>query len=192
MDKKEYYRNGKISKGLEVTKADLFELKSKNDFISISEADLNNIKDNEDSDVVGIIMGDVESIFDGSNVTFPIENPDCWFVYNPKKHGYIELTNLKNLTFGDAIALLKLGYKVAREVWNSDKAFIVLMPSLYLPPFNTQEAGAKVNDRTAKHIGKDSPLDSQPYIAMYTVTGQWQPGWVASQSDILAEDYYIV
>lgn len=94
--------------------------------------------------------------------------------------------------FGVALHLLKKGHKVARSGWNGKGMFIVLMPALYLPPFNSQLPGAKVNDRTAKHIGKDTPLDSQPYIAMKTATGQWQPGWLASQADILAEDWVVL
>ena len=66
------------------------------------------------------------------------------------------------------------------------------MPGLQLPPFNSQAPGAKVNDRTAKHIGVDTPLDSQPYIAMWTASQQWQPGWLCSQADMLAEDWEIV
>ena len=94
--------------------------------------------------------------------------------------------------FGGALQLLKEGHKLARQGWNGKGMFIVLMPALYLPCFNSQEPGAKVNDRTAKHIGKDTPLDSQPYIAMKTATGQWQPGWLASQADMLAEDWVVL
>lgn len=93
------------------------------------------------------------------------------------------------MNFGQAIEEMKAGKKVAREGWNGKNMFIVLMPALYLPPFNSQEPGAKVNDRTAKHIGKEAPLDSQPYFAMFTAKGQWQPGWLASQADMLAEDW---
>lgn len=96
------------------------------------------------------------------------------------------------MDFGQAIVFLKNGKKVAREGWNGKGMWIVLMPSLYLPPHSTQDAGAKVNDRTAKHIGVDMPLDSQPYIAMWTANKQWQPGWLASQADILAEDWIVV
>lgn len=96
------------------------------------------------------------------------------------------------MNFGFAIEALKAGKKVAREGWNGKGMFIVLMPSLYLPPFNSQEPGAKVNDRTAKDIGVDVPLDSQPYIAMKTASNQWQPGWLASQADILADDWITV
>lgn len=93
--------------------------------------------------------------------------------------------------FGLAINAAKQGFKIAREGWNGKGMFVVLMPSLFLPPFNAQEPGAKVNDRTAKHIGKDTPLDSQPYFAMYA-QGKWQPGWNPSTPDCLAEDWLIV
>ncbi|QIW90681.1 UNVERIFIED_ORG: hypothetical protein GCAPEGMB_00334 [Vibrio phage V07] len=95
------------------------------------------------------------------------------------------------MNFGNALESLKAGRKISREGWNGKGMFIVLMPALYLPPFNTQDTMRKVNDRTAKHIGEDTPLDSQPYIAMFTAEQKWQPGWVASQADILAEDWVV-
>lgn len=94
------------------------------------------------------------------------------------------------MNFGQALEALKAGKKVTREAWSGE--WIVLMPSLHLPPFSTQEPGPRVNDRTAKHIGVDTPLDSQPYIAQFTADQKWQPGWVSSQADILAEDWSIV
>lgn len=97
-----------------------------------------------------------------------------------------------NITFGCAINYAKQGFKIAREGWNGKGMFVVLMPSLYLPPYSTQEPGAKVNDRTAKHIGNDAPLDSQPYFAMYNAQGKWQPGWNPSTPDCLAEDWLTV
>ncbi|AAQ64366.1 hypothetical protein KVP40.0296 [Vibrio phage KVP40] len=95
------------------------------------------------------------------------------------------------MNFGNALESLKAGRKISREGWNGKGMFIVLMPALYLPPFSTQDTMRKVNDRTAKHIGEDTPLDSQPYIAMFTAEQKWQPGWVASQADILAEDWVV-
>jgi len=96
------------------------------------------------------------------------------------------------MDFGDAIRALKDGKKVAREGWNGKNMFIVLMPELNLPPYNTQGTERKVNDRTAKWIGEDKPLESQPYIAMFTADEKWQPGWLASQADILCEDWVIL
>ena len=97
-----------------------------------------------------------------------------------------------NLNFSEALLELKKGKKIARSGWNGKGMWIVLMPSLYLPPYNTQGELRKVNDRTAKHIGEDKPLDSQPYISMWTANEKWQPGWLASQNDILADDWLVL
>ena len=96
------------------------------------------------------------------------------------------------MNFGQALEAAKEGKKVQRAGWNGKGMFVVLMPALYLPPYNTADTMRKVNDRTAKHIGEDTPLDSQPYFAMFTATKQWQPGWLASQADMLAEDWQII
>ena len=96
------------------------------------------------------------------------------------------------MNFGEALEAAKNGKKIARKGWNGKNMWVVLMPSLSLPPFNSQEPGAKVNDRTAKHIGPDTPLNSQPYFVMWTAKAQWQPGWLASQADMLADDWGIV
>ena len=96
------------------------------------------------------------------------------------------------MDFGQALMLLKAGKKVAREGWNGKRMWLVLMPSLNLPPFSSQAGGAKVNDRTAKHIGDVTPLNCNPYIAMWTADEKWQPGWLASQTDMLAEDWVLV
>ena len=96
------------------------------------------------------------------------------------------------MNFGQALERVKQGSKIAREGWNGKCQWVVMMPSLYLPPYNTQEPGAKVNDRTAKHIGVDAPLDSQPYFALFNAQCKWQPGWTPSVSDCLAEDWILV
>ena len=96
------------------------------------------------------------------------------------------------MNFSEALLELKKGNKVCRSGWNGRGMWIVLMPSLYLPARSTEGDGIKVNERTAKHIGIHSPLDSQPYIAMWTADGEWQPGWLASQADLLAEDWELV
>jgi hypothetical protein len=92
-------------------------------------------------------------------------------------------------TIGWAVKQMHDGQKVRRAGWNGKGMFIVLMARLQLPPYNTQDTTRKVNDRTAKWIGEDQLLDSQPYIAMWTAQKQWQPGWLCSQADLLASDW---
>ena len=105
---------------------------------------------------------------------------------------YRPLTSPTRLSFGQAIEAAKSGLKIARSGWNGKNMFVVYMPPLKLPPHNTEDTARKVNDRTAKFIGEDQPLDCQPYLAMYNAQKQWIPGWLASQSDMLAEDWLIV
>jgi Protein of unknown function (DUF2829) len=99
---------------------------------------------------------------------------------------------MSNLNFGDAIAALKDGKRVARSGWNGKGMWLVYMSGMSLPPFNTQGTEKKVNDRTAKWIGEDQPLVTLPYIAMWTADSKWLPGWLASQTDMLAEDWCIL
>ncbi|PWV90256.1 uncharacterized protein DUF2829 [Paenibacillus cellulosilyticus] len=96
------------------------------------------------------------------------------------------------MNFGQILELLKVGKRVSRAGWNGRGQWVVLVPALYLPPYSTQEAGPRVNDRTAKHIGVDTPLDSQPYFSLWNAQGKWQPGWVPSTGDLLAEDWQVI
>lgn len=95
------------------------------------------------------------------------------------------VTLVEPFDFGQAIKELKTGSRVARAGWNGKGMWLALMPSLYLDK-------ALVNDRTKKFIGNETDLDCQPYIVMWTAAKQWQPGWLASQADILAEDWIVV
>jgi len=101
------------------------------------------------------------------------------------------------ISFSDELLFLKDGRRLTRLGWNGnidrlatgEVMFIVMMPRLCLPSFNTQDTARKVNDRTAKWIGEDQPLDCQPYVALYTRAKLWQPGWLPSQADLFADDW---
>ncbi len=92
--------------------------------------------------------------------------------------------------FGEALRCMRAGQRVYRRAWDRIK-FVVIMPELYLPPYSSQTMGAKVNDRTAKHIGENTPLQSQPYFASFDKFQHWQPGWCPSVEDILANDWML-
>ena len=104
------------------------------------------------------------------------------------------------LKFEEALVHAKEGKRLTRLKWNGNnlegdfnpRMWVVVMPALYLHPYNTQDTMRKVNDRTAKHIGIDTPLDSKPYFALFTPDKTWQPGWLPSQQDLFAEDYIVL
>lgn len=132
---------------------------------------------------------------DETDLGYYVIYPDGFSSWSPTKafeEGYLQISGSSGMDFGRALNALRSGEKLRRAGWNGKGQFVVMMPGLYLPPYNTQEPGAKVNDRTAKHIGKDVPLDSQPYFALFNAQGKWQPGWLASQADLLANDWEVV
>ena len=87
-----------------------------------------------------------------------------------------------NLTFGDAIHLMKSGHKVSRAGWNGKGMFVFLV----------QGSTFKVNRPPLLGIYEEgTEINYQPHIDMKTVDGTIVP-WLASQTDILAEDWGIV
>lgn len=138
----------------------------------------------------------------GDDAGYLVEYVDGGKANHPDYAGYISWSPAdvfnrayrpaSGMTFGDAIAALKAGKRVARAGWNGKGMWLAYMSGMSLPPFNTQGTERKVNDRTAKWIGEDTPLETLPYIAMWTADKRWLPGWLASQTDMLAEDWVIV
>jgi len=41
-------------------------------------------------------------------------------------------------------------------------------------------------------VGVIGPVDINPHIDMFTADGSMQPGWLASQADMLATDWCVV
>jgi hypothetical protein len=84
--------------------------------------------------------------------------------------------------FGSAITALKNGYKVAREGWNGKGMF------LYHVPANKYQFTTTIGESIADSDGK---VEYGAYIAMKTAQGNVVP-WLASQTDVLAEDWTVI
>ena len=83
--------------------------------------------------------------------------------------------------------------RIARIGWYEEGSFVVMMSELRLEPFSAMATHKKVNDRTAKWIGEDTPLNVRPYFSIYhKADNLWQPGWTPSTEDLLAKDWYVV
>ena len=85
--------------------------------------------------------------------------------------------------FGAAINLLKQGEKVTRDGWNGKGMFIYLVPAASYP-------ASRNLLKTMQGKFHDDMVPYRAYIAMKTAQNDVVP-WVASQSDILAEDWMI-
>lgn len=86
--------------------------------------------------------------------------------------------------FGSAICLLKEGLKVARKGWNGKDMFLYYVPASAYP-------AQRNNKATLAGMFPDDMVPYGAYIAMKTAQGNVVP-WLASQTDMLAEDWLIV
>jgi hypothetical protein len=88
--------------------------------------------------------------------------------------------NIVEFGFGTALEELKAGSKVARSGWNGKGMFIYYVPAASYP------AQTKI---AKEHFGETVPYGA--YIAMKTAQGNVVP-WLASQTDVLADDWQVV
>lgn len=95
------------------------------------------------------------------------------------------------MNFGQALALLKMGERVAREGWNGKGMWLHLVV-----PGTTLQESADLAPGLAKSVARTVRLHSTvlvvlPFIGMKTANNEFVP-WLASQTDLLAEDWVLV
>jgi hypothetical protein len=96
-----------------------------------------------------------------------------------------------NMNFGDALAALKDGAKVARAGWNGKGMWIALTPG---SAFEARYAkcGHAAAKRADEMDDPDGDIELLPHIDMRAADGCMVVGWLASQTDMLADDWQIV
>lgn len=86
------------------------------------------------------------------------------------------------MDFGTALQALKGGSRITRQGWNGPGQYVVYQPGY--------PSGIGINENTATATGL--PIGTvrifRPYLMFRTVDGSFVP-WVASQTDLLAEDW---
>jgi len=90
------------------------------------------------------------------------------------------------LTFGQAIEAAKIGKKVCRSGWNGKGIYVVLQKGY------PEGIGANANTAKALGIPEGQIVKTRPYLAMIDAQGMLVTGWLASQTDMLEEDWLIV
>ena len=93
------------------------------------------------------------------------------------------------MNFGDAIAALKAGKKVAREGWNG-KGMWLSLSGYGVRHIPAGGFWSENNADFARKQGGQAPV--LPCITMKTATNEILMGWLASQTDMLAEDWVVV
>lgn len=96
---------------------------------------------------------------------------------------------MENLTFGEAIDLMKKGYKLARSGWNGKGMWCIYNPA------SKGETHPMFEGSVYKQHGVDE-CEILPHFDMHTVNASGRramlPGWLASQSDMDAQDWMVV
>lgn len=89
------------------------------------------------------------------------------------------------MSFGLAIEAAKMGKRIARKGWNGKNMSVAYQKGY--------PDGIPCNENTARAWGMEvgELFKCQPYLQLRCADGSFQM-WVASQSDILADDWYIV
>ncbi|MCR9254721.1 MAG: DUF2829 domain-containing protein [Alphaproteobacteria bacterium] len=86
------------------------------------------------------------------------------------------------MDFSEALSAIKEGKRVCRSGWNGKGMFLFLVPG----------SNFKVNRPPLLGIyPKGTEINYQPHIDMRTAQGTVVP-WLASQSDLLADDWELV
>lgn len=92
-----------------------------------------------------------------------------------------------NMTFGMAIEAMKQGKKVARAGWNGKGMYLWLLPASSVKAEWCKEAHLKA--LAEQNGGEFECLGS---IRMKTADNKVLTGWLASQTDMLADDWVVV
>ncbi len=89
------------------------------------------------------------------------------------------------MDFGQALVELKRGQRVTRQGWNGKGMYITHQPGY--------PSGIPINSNTAQATGlpEGTVCKFRPYLMMRTAQGDFVP-WLASQSDLLEEDWGVV
>ena len=114
-----------------------------------------------------------------------VQYEDGYVSWSPKEvfeKAYRETTGLP---FGLAIEAAKMGKKIARAGWNGKGMWVIYRTGY--------PDGIPCNKNTADAVGipEGTLFKVRPYLQMKCVDDSFQM-WLASQSDILADDWYIV
>lgn len=132
------------------------------------------------------IPADEDPLKDGYLVRYQ----DGYESWSPKEIFEEAYRPSEGLSFGLAIEALKRGKKVARRGWNGKGMYLWLLPAAEIKREWCRD------ERLIECFGDKDTLLCLGSIRMYThdSTGRTAvlTGWLASQSDMLCEDWYIV
>lgn len=120
-----------------------------------------------------------------------VQYPDGYRSWSPQEAFEEAYQPCDGLTFGMALEALKKGCKVARRGWNGKGMWLSLSgKTAAIAHVCADDFWSPHNAEFARQLGGFAPV--LPAITMKTATGEILMGWLASQTDMLAEDWEIL
>ena len=92
-----------------------------------------------------------------------------------------------NMKFGDALEWSKQGFKIARKGWNAKNLWIAYQSGRVIDIDEFWNPHTK--DFAKQNGGKAEVL---PYMIMKTADDKILMGWLASQTDMLSDDWEVI
>lgn len=93
------------------------------------------------------------------------------------------------MNFGQALEALKQGKKIARQGWNGKGMFLFLLPAGTVPTKAIHDPALR--EVIEKQIGGET-FEALGSIRMFTADKKILTGWLASQTDMLADDWELI
>lgn len=130
------------------------------------------------------IPSDEDPLKEGYLVVYP----DGYKSWSPKEAFEEAYRVTDSMNFGLALEALKKGLKVARSGWNGKDMYLALTEASSIKPENARSGVvlARANEEGLHEI------DICAHIDMRAADGSCVIGWLASQTDMLSDDWTIV
>ncbi len=97
-----------------------------------------------------------------------------------------------DLNFGQAIEAVKEGNLIAREGWNGKNMFVFQRPKDTLSRDIIDQVKSINHEAKRVLLNQEREIKFLAYLCMFSAQGEVVNGWLASQTDMLAEDWCIV
>ncbi len=110
-----------------------------------------------------------------------VKYSDKYISWSPKKAFEETYRKSGEMTFGHALEMLKKGFKVARKGWNGKGMYLFIM-----------KGGLTGTEVHKSHPYLDYAIEVLDCICMKTAQNTVCVGWLASQTDMLAEDWEVI
>ena len=157
--------------------------------VAMNRQDYNNFRGwdlpaDEDGDDAGYLV----EYLDGGKPN--VEGYAGYVSWSPAEQFNNAYRPVQGMTFSQALEAIKIGKKVQRVGWNGKGMWVAYTPGSTFPVELAREGHAAKH--RANELIPNQTITLLPHIDMRAADGTMVIGWLASQTDILAEDWQVV